>query len=208
MLQQWFWIPPGALAVLALYQEVRIYQIHRESKRKEELFQMVTENAADMIALLDVKGRQLYNSSGVQKISGLLSRGVGRDLLPSSKSILTIASGVLDAVRKARETGSGRRLEYRIRHKDGSWRVLEPVASTIRDAKGEVVKLVIVNRDITERKRAEEPLQHNLSIGASAPTGMRVRARLPFLATLQAKAVQQFVRQQIIPVRKSGAGAS
>jgi hypothetical protein len=38
MLQQWFWIPLGALAVLALYQQVRIYQIHRESKRKEELF--------------------------------------------------------------------------------------------------------------------------------------------------------------------------
>ena len=36
------------------------------------------------------------------------------------------------------------------------------MASTIRDAKGEVAKLVIVNRDITERKRAEAQLEHNL----------------------------------------------
>ncbi len=62
---------------------------------------------------------------------------------------------VLEAAREARENGVGRQLEYRIKHKDGSWRVLESVASTIRDAKGEVAKLVIVNRDITERKRAE-----------------------------------------------------
>jgi PleD family two-component response regulator len=40
--------------------------------------------------------------------------------------------------------------------------VLESVTSTIRDAKGAVAKLVIVNRDITERKRAEEQLLHNL----------------------------------------------
>jgi PleD family two-component response regulator len=53
-------------------------------------------------------------------------------------------------------------VEYRIKHKDGSWRVLESVASTIRDDKGEVAKLAIVNRDITERKRAEAQLEHNL----------------------------------------------
>ena len=69
---------------------------------------------------------------------------------------------VLEAAREARETGVGKRLEYRIKHRDGSWRVLESVASTIRDASGEVSKLVIVNRDITERKRAEQQLEYNL----------------------------------------------
>ena len=44
---QWFWIPLGALAVLVLYQQFRLYQIHRESKKHEELFKIVTENAAD-----------------------------------------------------------------------------------------------------------------------------------------------------------------
>jgi diguanylate cyclase (GGDEF)-like protein len=40
--------------------------------------------------------------------------------------------------------------------------VFESLASTIRDPKGEVSKLVIVNRDITERKRAEQQLEYNL----------------------------------------------
>jgi len=47
-------------------------------------------------------------------------------------------------------------MEYRFRHKDGTWRVLESTASVIRDSKGEPEKLVIVNRDVTERKRAAE----------------------------------------------------
>jgi len=158
---QWFWVPLGALAVLVLYQQVRIYQIHRESKKKEELFQIVTENAADMIALVDVKGRRLYNSPAYKRILGYSAAELGEtsafeQIHPDDRF------RVLDAAREARETGTGKRLEYRIKHKDGSWRVLESVASTIRDAKGEVAKLVIVNRDITERKRAEEQLQHNL----------------------------------------------
>ena len=62
---------------------------------------------------------------------------------------------VLEAAREARESGVGKQLEYRIKHKDGSWRVLESLASTIRNSEGEVAKLVIVNRDVTERKRAE-----------------------------------------------------
>ena len=67
---------------------------------------------------------------------------------------------VLEASAKARSTGRGERLEYRIRHKDGSWRFLESTCSVIRSPEGESDGLVIVNRDITERKRAEEKLVH------------------------------------------------
>ena len=161
MLLHWFWIPLGALSILVVYQQVRIYQIHREARRKEELFQIVTENAADMIALVDVKGRRLYNSPAYKRILGYSAAELGEtssfeQIHPDDRF------KVLEAAREARETGIGKRLEYRIKHKDGNWRVLESVASTIRDAKGEVAKLVIVNRDITERKRAEEQLEHNL----------------------------------------------
>jgi len=158
---QWFWIPLGALALLVLYQQFRIYQIHRDSRTHEELFKIVTENAADMIALVDVKGRRLYNSPAYKRILGYSAAELGEtssfeQIHPDDRF------KVLEAAREARETGVGKRLEYRIKHKDGSWRVLESLASTIRDEKGEVAKLVIVNRDITERKRAEQQLEHNL----------------------------------------------
>jgi hypothetical protein len=38
------------LSLFTIYEEVRVYRIRLESKKREELFQIVTENAADMIA--------------------------------------------------------------------------------------------------------------------------------------------------------------
>jgi len=157
----WFWMPLGAFLALVIYQQVRIFLIHREAKKKEEIFQVVTENAADMIALVDVKGRRLYNSPAYKRILGyspaeLSETSSFEQIHPEDRL------RVLEAAREARESGIGKRLEYRIRHKDGSWRVLESVASTIRNSKGDVAKLVIINRDITERKRAEQQLEHNL----------------------------------------------
>ena len=157
----WVWIALGALVVLVIVEQLRIFKANREFRKKDEIFQAVTENAADMIALVDVKGRRLYNSPAYKRVLGyspseLSETSSFEQIHPDDRM------RVLEAAREARESGVGKRLEYRIKHKDGSWRVLESVASTIRDAKGEVAKLVIVNRDITERKRAEQQLEYNL----------------------------------------------
>ncbi|HWY22388.1 MAG TPA: EAL domain-containing protein [Candidatus Acidoferrum sp.] len=160
MIPQSNWIALGALAILLVCQQIRIYWIQREARKREELFQIVTENAADMIALVDVKGRRLYNSPAYKRILGYSAAELG-----ATSSFDQIHPDdrfkVLEAAREARSTGIGKKLDYRIRHKDGTWRVVESLARTIRDEKGEVVKLVIVNRDITERKRAEEQLEHS-----------------------------------------------
>jgi PAS domain S-box-containing protein len=57
-----------------------------------------------------------------------------------------------------RERGEGR-AEYRIRRPDGAVRWIEDRAYAVRDASGEVVKVVGVAADITERKRTLEALQ-------------------------------------------------
>jgi diguanylate cyclase (GGDEF)-like protein/PAS domain S-box-containing protein len=161
MLLLWLSLLLAGLAGVVIYQQFRIYEIHRISRKKEELFQIVTENAADMIALVDVHGRRLYNSPAYKRILGYSAAELGEtssfeQIHPDDRF------KVLEAAREATKTGVGKRLDYRIKHKDGSWRVLESLASTIRDENGEVAKLVIVNRDITERRRAEEQLEHNL----------------------------------------------
>ena len=157
---QWNGIALAALGILVMYQQFRMYLARRESKEREELFQIITENAADMIALVDVKGHRLYNSPAYKRILGYSAAE-----LSETSSFEQIHQEdrfkVLEAAREARSTGVGKKLEYRIRHKDGTWRVLESMASTIRNEKGEVAKLVIVNRDVTQRKRAEEELEHN-----------------------------------------------
>jgi PAS domain S-box-containing protein len=157
----WVWIALEALVVLVIVEQLRIFKANREFRKKDEIFQVVTENAADMISLVDVKGRRLYNSPAYKRVLGyspleLSETSSFEQIHPDDRM------RVLEAAREARESGVGKRLEYRIKHRDGSWRVLESVASTIRDAQGEVAKLVIVNRDITERKRAEQQLEYNL----------------------------------------------
>src|SRR5437667_7463 len=126
----------------------------------EQDFQLISENAADMIAVVASDGRRLYNSPAYQKILGY-----SQEELKATSSLEQIHPNdrqrVLEAAEKARCTGRGERLEYRIRHKDGTWRILESTASAIKDKDGQTERLVIVNRDITERKRAEEMIAHS-----------------------------------------------
>jgi PAS domain S-box-containing protein len=146
--------------VYAVYQHVQLHRIRRQLAERDQLFQLISENAADMIALVDNDGRRLYNSPAYQKVLGY-----SPEELKGTSSIEQIHPDDLPQVskvaEKARVSGQGERVEYRVRHKDGSWRTLESTANAIRNAKGQIDKLVIVNRDITDRKRAEEMLAHN-----------------------------------------------
>ncbi len=145
--------------IYTLYQHFQLQRIRRALAERDQLFQLITENAADMIAVVDTHGHRLYNSPAYQRVLGYDAN----DLKASSIDQIhpDDRQRVQEAGQKARSTGRGERLEYRIRHKDGTWRFLESTASAVQNAKGVTEKLVIVNRDITQRKRAEELLAHN-----------------------------------------------
>src|SRR5258708_25662815 len=124
MMLQWDWIALGTPAILVVWQQVRMYRIQRESKQRDELFQIVTENAADMIALVDVKGRRLYNSPAYKRILGYSAAELGEtsgfeQIHPDDRF------KVLEAARDARSTGVVRQLHYRLRRKDGHGRHLD-----------------------------------------------------------------------------------
>lgn len=146
--------------IYTVYQHLLLQRIRRGLAEQDQLFQLITENAADMIAVIDCKGRRLYNSPSYQKVLGYSA-----DELKATSSTEQIhpedRPRVQAAAEKARLTGRGERLEYRIQHKDGTWRILESTASAILDQSGSTRGLVVVNRDISERKRAEELLAHS-----------------------------------------------
>ena len=75
----WFdlrqWVRALAALVLlfdlyAIYQHLQLQLIRRQLAERDQIFQLVSENAADMIALVDGDGRRLYNSPAYQKILG------------------------------------------------------------------------------------------------------------------------------------------
>jgi two-component system, cell cycle sensor histidine kinase and response regulator CckA len=146
--------------IYTLYQQLQIQRIRRELVQREELFRLISENAADLIAVVDIQGNRLYNSLSYEKVLGYspeeLSASSSFDQIhPEDKERMK------EAAEHARRTGTGRTMEYRIRHKNGTWRTLESTASVIRNSRGEPDRLVIVNRDVTERKHAAEALRRS-----------------------------------------------
>jgi PAS domain S-box-containing protein len=158
-----------------IYQHLLIYRIRRELVQREELFHLISENAADMIAVVDMQGKRLFNSLSYQRVLGysteeLQASSAFEQIHPDDRE------NVKKAAEEARHSGIGKTLEYRLRHKDGSWLVLESTSSVIRNAKNEPEKLVIVNRNITERKRTEQALRRSeadfRSVVEDAPYGI------------------------------------
>lgn len=151
--------------VYVVYQQLQIHRIRRRLIEREELFKLISENAVDMIAVVDASGRRLYNSPSYQRILGYTAEEL-RDT-PSLEQIHPDDHQlVIQAAKEAQETGVGRRIEYRMRRKEGGWVILESTASVIRNAEGAVEKLVIVNRDIGERRRLEEQLRQSQKMDA------------------------------------------
>jgi two-component system cell cycle sensor histidine kinase/response regulator CckA len=138
-----------------IYQQFQIYRIRHQLIAREELFRLISENAADMIAVVDPDGRRLYNSPAYARILGL-SEGdlAGTSFFdpvhPDDRSVAE------QAMKQAKGTSPGGTVQYRMRHKDGTWHVIESGASAILNLHGKVEKFVIVNRDVSEQRQLEE----------------------------------------------------
>jgi two-component system, cell cycle sensor histidine kinase and response regulator CckA len=141
--------------IYTVYQHFQIQAVRKQLLEREELFRLITENAADMIAVVDVRGTRLYNSPSYEKILGYTPQDMASSL-PLDQIHPEDREKVEKAASEARQTGTGQSVEYRMRHKNGGWRTLESRASTILTQQGTVERLVIVNRDVTERRQLEE----------------------------------------------------
>ena len=69
-------------------------------------------------------------------------------------------AGYRDAVAKLRDRGEPMHLEYRVRHENGSWLVLDDAGALLRGERGGADRAVGVLSDVTERKALEAQLRH------------------------------------------------
>ena len=141
--------------VYSIYQQLQIQKMRHQLLTREELFRLIGENAADMIAVVDSKGNRLYNSPSYERILGytpeeLKQTSAFEQIHPDDRERVASAAAF------AQKSGTGKAIEYRMRDKSGQWRVLESTASTVRNKNGEVEKLIIVNRDVSERRLLEK----------------------------------------------------
>jgi PAS domain S-box-containing protein len=129
-------------------------------RRNEELLRLITDNAADLIAVVDAAGNRLYNSPSYQRVLGYAPSELDRtDSL--TEVHVDDRQRIEDARRAASTAGHGVNLEYRMRHKNGLWRTLESSSAAICGENGEVEKFVLVARDVTARKAVEAAAHEN-----------------------------------------------
>ena len=128
----------------------------RESEGK---FRSLVENASDIVFSLDPKGNFTYVSPQWTELLG----HDPAEIIGTPATVLIHPSNLprnIEVFRQAMTTGKKiHGLEYRIRHKDGTWRWHSQSAAPERNGSGVIVAYQGICHDITERKRAEEALQ-------------------------------------------------
>lgn len=135
--------------------------------QSDRLFKSIMENVADLIAVVDAQGYRIYNSPSYERVLGYSATDL-QGTWAYDKIHPDDQAQVLQAAEETLKTGVGRVLEYRMQHKDGTWRILESSGSVMRDQQGNVQNIVIVAHDISDRKleqwerrRAETELERS-----------------------------------------------
>lgn len=121
----------------------------------ENYFRSIIENFSDVISILSKEGTILYESPSIRRILGyepetLPGKNAFDFVHPDDKA--AVICYFSQAIQEKYE--SSLPIEYRFRHNDGSWRVLESVGSFVEDP-NEGTVAVINSRDITGRLHAE-----------------------------------------------------
>jgi PAS domain S-box-containing protein len=147
-------------------------------RRSEHYFRSLIENALDVIFITNGDGTIRYLSPSGERVFGYTAEdAIGKDTFafvhPDDLPI------VMDAfARVIQHPGATFRAEYRVRHQEGSWRVVEAVGRNLLEDPA-VAGIVVNSRDITDRKETAAALQQAKEAAEAAN-----RAKSEFLATM------------------------
>ena len=123
-------------------------------RESEEYFRSLIDNALDVIMIVDAGGAIRYGSPSLERLLGYKPQEVVEDAV---FDYVHPEDG--EAVRRmftAMVHGSGSAsAEFRVRHRDGSWRHMEAIGSDLSNHPS-VAGLLVQMRDVTERKAADE----------------------------------------------------
>jgi PAS domain S-box-containing protein len=136
-------------------------RVESRLRQSEEFFRLISENVTDLIAVVDRHGRRLYNNPAYERslgpITGLAGSDSFHEIHPEDRArIQTVFQETLS-------TGQGQRTEYRMLLRNGEVRYIESLGNVVRDEQGQPDKIVVVSRDITERRQAMDKLQQTLA---------------------------------------------
>jgi PAS domain S-box-containing protein len=123
--------------------------------RETERFRTIIEQSSDVVSILDREGTYVYQSPSVESVLGyapeqFVGESVFEFVHPEDRE--RVRTEFLAAVENPERTPT---IEYRFKHSDGSWRVVESRGTNMIE--DPVVGGMVVNsRDVTDRRRREQ----------------------------------------------------
>jgi PAS domain S-box-containing protein len=151
-----YWVD-GRLVRLEIATDITERKQAEEALRvRQEMIRALIETSRDWIWSIDLKGMHTYCNSAIEAILGYRPEElVGKRSLDfMHEDDRKMVEGKMPVY--IAEKQGWNNLLIRWRHKDGSWRFLESNAVPILNAKGVLIGFRGVDRDITDRKKAEE----------------------------------------------------
>lgn len=142
------------------------HQRAEEARREsEERYRTLVEHTYDFVIESSIDGQFLYVSTDYTETLGydpeeLLGKNIFDWVHPDD------AAAALDAFARGLTQSTSAQAVYRYRHKNGEWRWFESTGRPFRTAAGEV-RVMVVSRDITARKQAEEALREEAQVSTA-----------------------------------------
>lgn len=135
-------------------------EMEEELRRNEEKFRLITENSSDLIAILDESGIILYASQSHTSLLGhnleeLETKPLLKWVHPEDHEFVTL--GIRDIMTGSKQTVQ---LEFRIETSLSSYIYVDTKMNPIRYPIGGIHSLLLVMRDVTERKKTEQLIHH------------------------------------------------
>jgi PAS domain S-box-containing protein len=122
-------------------------------RQVSEYFRELIEHVLDLITVIDREGNILYQNPSVTRVLGYRPEEVsGRNALEfiHPDDLQRVRDSLTEVLQTRGVTSS---IEYRVRHKNGSWRIVEAIGNNLLDTPTGI-GIVVNARDITEYRRA------------------------------------------------------